>query len=297
MANLAIDVLRRLYVDEDGFTMEDCKNYLQIVSGAPLGDEQKATRNNQCAAITEYVRAADDSFVAGTRSAMKLVSTGVPSKVQAALAAMDWKQALRERFPFLLEKLTGEEPCDREYCIPYIDDVAKLGHDGNDAALQLNAIANSGSLFAGSVRAHARVALEKVTQHGNVEERIVELAKIIVIPGWNQQRDDLANEAAVYASFPQYTESVKKAFAPLLPDRRTFESAVTAIAGGEKRSKDMITQILVAIPKIDERSPYFDGDLFSREFEKIAGYDAAKKNKGDLWLGMLLLVRIIVMSS
>ena len=92
MTSLHMDAMRKLYVDEDGFTMGDCNNYLQLVSGAPLGRKQKAERYNQCTAITEYVKTATgDSFVAGIISAIKLVSTKTPLMVMATLTAMDWR--------------------------------------------------------------------------------------------------------------------------------------------------------------------------------------------------------------
>lgn len=288
MANLAIDVMRKLYVDEDGFTMEDCENYLQLVSGAPLGRKQKAERYDQCTAITEYVRAADgDSLVAEIRSAIKLVSTKTPPMVLAALTAMDWRQALQERFPFLLERLTNDGPCETsgasERCIPYIDDIAKLGPYGADAAVQFGELAISNRSFDGSVNAHARVALEKVTVawKGNVERRIKELANIIPESDVYEKKT-LAEEAAAYASFPQYTRSVNNAFAPLLSNGETFMSAVTAIAGGGERSKDMVPQILDAVPKAKEEDVYrFSGDTVAHELEKIVGYPAIEEIRAD----------------
>lgn len=59
MVNFATEGMLKLYTDADGFTTEDCYNYLEIVSGAPLGAPQRRTVNDQCEAITEYIGEAD----------------------------------------------------------------------------------------------------------------------------------------------------------------------------------------------------------------------------------------------
>ena len=175
-----------------------------------------------------------------------------------------------------MQMLTGEGPCDvrwgvQEGCIPYIDDIAKLGSDGADAAVQLGKIVTANRSLEGSVNAHARVALEKVAQEGDIEGRIKELVNLIPKSDL-YEKQTLAEEAAAYASFPQYTKSVNNTFAPLLSDAETFESALTAIAGGGERSKDMVSKILNAVPKY-ERSNFgrLRGDAIAHELEKIVG--------------------------
>jgi len=284
MANLALDAvgtlnaMKKLYVDEDGFTSQDCNSYLQLVSGATLGDEQKAIRRNQCAAITEYIRAADsDSFNAKIRSAVKLVLAKAPPVVLGALVAMDWRQALQDRLPFLLERLTNDNgACGKDIftdCVSYIDDIAKMGPYATIVTGQLGRLAAADNYSYRGVNAHARVALEKVAGQGKVEERIKELAGLIAEPKENKyehyKNDWLTEEAAEYAGFPQYTKAVNDAFAPLLSDEKLYMWAVTAIAGGGKRSRYMVRQILGAAPI---KNKYFDGDELMHKLEKILDY-------------------------